>query len=619
MSRREIDDAQAAMCERRALVEKHSGIVGSTVRDQVAHPDDAFTVVNVEPVEGNEPSDSAHARWPSGPSSIAAVDSRPCSRRPKIQRAARELARPLVGHRPPARHTGTRRAAVLGMRFQVMARIAVRAGTNQDKTSDHVVQFSKGGATREEKRSTVYERGFSTAELLDQLAKRCGYVDAHREWERRYHSKWLLRGCTRLEPCRNADGSAAFARLRPTGAGVLLAQLNAMPSPLRVALVAPTLGILGGQAVQADRLVNAWRGDGAVEAWLVPINPMPPRPLKPLLNVKFVRTLLTQLLYWPLLVRELRRADVVHVFSASYFSFLLAPLPALLIARWLGKPVVLNYRSGEAPDHLARSGIARRALRAVDMNVVPSTFLQDVFRRFGIRATVIPNIVDVDRFAFRLRAPLRPRILSTRNFEPLYNVACTLKAFALVQRAHPDATLTLVGSGSQDEALRRLAGELGLRNVQFAGRVPSDDIWRYYADADVYLQTPDIDNMPGSILEAFASGCAVVATAAGGVPAILRDDVHGCLVPCGDHVAAGEQIIELLEDSGRAQRLTTAARESCAEYQWSRVREKWVFLYRSVCGCHGPDADQKGRATSQPESLETASVFPEEASRSFSA
>jgi L-malate glycosyltransferase len=392
-----------------------------------------------------------------------------------------------------------------------------------------------------------------------------------------------------------------------------------MPSPLRVALVAPTLGILGGQAVQADRLLKAWRGDGDVEAWLVPINPMPPRPLEPLLDVKFVRTLLTQLFYWPLLVRELRRADVVHVFSASYFSFLLAPLPALLIARWLGKPVILNYRSGEAPDHLARSAIARRALRAVDMNVVPSIFLQDVFRRFGIRATVIPNIVDVDRFAFRLRAPLRPRVLSTRNFEPLYNVACTLKAFQLVQRAYPDATLTLVGSGSQDEALRRLVGELGLRNVQFAGRVPSDDMWRYYADADVYLQTPDIDNMPGSVLEAFASGCAVVATAAGGVPAILRDDVHGCLVPCGDHVAAAERIMGLLEDSARAQRLTTAARASCAEYQWGRVRERWVTLYRSVCGCHGPDADQKMRAASQPGSLETASVFPEEASRGFSA
>jgi glycosyltransferase involved in cell wall biosynthesis len=390
-----------------------------------------------------------------------------------------------------------------------------------------------------------------------------------------------------------------------------------MPSPLRVAIVAPTLRILGGQAVQADRLLKAWQGDKDVEAWLVPINPVPPGPLKRLLNVKFARTLFTQLFYWPLLARELRRADVVHVFSASYFSFLLAPLPALLIARWFGKPVILNYRSGEAPDHLARSVIARRALKAVDMNVVPSTFLQDVFRRFGIRSSVIPNIVDVDRFAFRLRATLRPRVLSTRNFEPLYNVACTLKAFELVQRAYPDATLTLVGSGSEDEALRRLAEARGLRNVHFAGRVPSSEMWRYYADADIYLQTPDIDNMPGSILEAFASGCAVVATAAGGVPAILRDDVHGCLVPCDDHVAAAERIIALIEDPARAQRLTATARESCEDYRWSRVREKWVDLYRAVAGSHGPDADprkssarQRGRIDTVAAPLRVAMVAP---------
>src|SRR4030095_380230 len=102
------------------------------------------------------------------------------------------------------------------------------------------------------------------------------------------------------------------------------------------------------------------------------------------LRIKYVRTIATQLWYWPLLLRELRRANVVHAFAASYTSFLLAPLPAVLVARLLGKPVVLNYHSGEAPDHLRRSAIARFVLRRlVDVNVVPSPFLGDVFRSFG--------------------------------------------------------------------------------------------------------------------------------------------------------------------------------------------------------------------------------------------
>src|SRR5438067_1179336 len=105
---------------------------------------------------------------------------------------------------------------------------------------------------------------------------------------------------------------------------------------IRVAIVAPSLRILGGQAVQADRLLQAWRDDPAVDAWLVPVNPLPPRPLRFALHVKYLRTLVTELTYLPLLVRELPRADIVHVFSASYASFLLAPLPAMLIARAMG-------------------------------------------------------------------------------------------------------------------------------------------------------------------------------------------------------------------------------------------------------------------------------------------
>ena len=352
-------------------------------------------------------------------------------------------------------------------------------------------------------------------------------------------------------------------------------------SRVKIAIVAPSMGILGGQAVQASRLLRCWRNDPEIDAWLVPINPVPPGPFAALTRIKYVRTLATQLCYWPLLLRELRRADAVHVFSASYFSFLLAPLPAVLVARLLGKPVVMNYRSGEAPDHLRRSAVARSALRSVDGNAVPSRFLQDVFASFGIRAQVIPNIVDVERFRFRRREPLRPRVLSTRNFEPLYNLPCTLRAFRLLQDRHPDATLTLVGGGSQEPALRRLAEALAL-NVTFVGRVAPEDIWRYYADADIYLQSPDIDNMPTSVLEAYASGCAVVSTNAGGVPAILTDGIHGLLVPCGDHAAAATAMLRLLEDAALARRLAEAAFAECARYQWSAVRTQWVDLYRGL-------------------------------------
>jgi len=359
-------------------------------------------------------------------------------------------------------------------------------------------------------------------------------------------------------------------------------QHSSAGSQLNVAIVAPSMRILGGQAVQAERLLHAWHGDPDVRAWLVPINPQAPGPLRRAQDLKYIRTVATQLTYWPLLLRELRHADVVHVFSASYFSFLLSPVPAVLVAKLYGKPVVMNYRSGEAPDHLQRSAIARWVLRWVERNAVPSRFLHDVFARFGISSEVIPNIVDVDRFAFRARTPLAPRILSTRNFESLYNVGCTLRAFQRVQQHDPDATLTLVGSGSQEPALRRQAADLGLRNLVFAGRVPPSDIWRYYAEADIYVQTPDIDNMPSSVLEAYASGCAVVATNAGGVPAILTHETHGLLTACNDDAAVADAILRLLRDQPLAERLASNAREACDKYLWSNVRARWVALYRQL-------------------------------------
>jgi glycosyltransferase involved in cell wall biosynthesis len=356
-------------------------------------------------------------------------------------------------------------------------------------------------------------------------------------------------------------------------------------NPLRIAIVVASLRILGGQAVQAQRMLDGWKGDPDVEAWIVPVNPTPSRPFDRLLSIKYVRTLATQLWYWPLLFRALRRADVVHVFSASYSSFLLAPLPAVIVGRLLGKPILLNYHSGEAPDHLSRSRVARRVLRRhVQLNVVPSPFLRDVLASFGIPAEVVANTIDLREFTYRARDPLRPRLLSTRNFEPIYNVACVLRAFARVQARYPEASLTLVGSGSQDQALRALASDLSLRHVTFAGRVPPGEIHRYYAAADLYVQSPSIDNMPLSVLEAFASGSPVVSTNVGGVPSILTDGVHGLLVPDGDDAALAAQVIRLLDQPDHARRLAAAARESCLRYDWTFVREGWLAAYRKAAG-----------------------------------
>jgi glycosyltransferase involved in cell wall biosynthesis len=372
----------------------------------------------------------------------------------------------------------------------------------------------------------------------------------------------------------------------------LIHMRRAAQPPLRVAIVAASFQILGGHAVQAQRMLDGWHADPAVRARLVPINPVPSPPFDRLLAHRFLRTIITQLWYWPLLFRELRTADVVHVFVSSYTtSFLLAPLPALTVATMLGRPVVLHHHSGEARDHLRRSAIARWAIpKLVRVNVVPSTFLRAVLASFGIPAFVVPNTIDPARFPYRRRDPLRPRLLSTRNFERHYNVGCTLRAFARIQATCPEASLTLVGSGSQERELRDLATGLTLRHVTFAGRVPHEEIPTYYADADIYVQTPSIDNMPLSVLEAFASGLPVVSTDVGGISAILTHGVHGLVAGDNDEAAIAGHVIRLLEEPAFARTLAEAAHHTCADYLWQAVRDAWLRVYDTAIESEGPTA-----------------------------
>ena len=112
--------------------------------------------------------------------------------------------------------------------------------------------------------------------------------------------------------------------------------------------------------------------------------------------------------------------------------------------------------------------------------------------------------------------------------------------------------------------------------------MPPDEIWRAYADADIYVQTPNVDNMPISVLEAYASGLPVVATAAGGVPAMVTDGETGLLTPLDDHAAIADGVLRLLDDPRLAARLTTRARAQCELYTWPAVRGLWVDAYRSA-------------------------------------
>ena len=369
-----------------------------------------------------------------------------------------------------------------------------------------------------------------------------------------------------------------------SGAGKLAMTVSASASAprdrIRVCLVGPSLDILGGQAVQLQRLLSKLREVPELDVAFLPVNPRLPGPLRALQRVKYVRTVATSIAYGWSLVRSLGRYDVVHCFSASYWSFMLAPYPAMAIARSYGKAVVLNYRSGQAADHLTRWPSAVARMRTAHAIVVPSGYLVDVFAQFGLTAQSIFNFVETDAIRYRRRAHVAPVFLSNRNFEAHYNVACVLRAFARIQREIPEARLIVAGDGPERGMLHALGAQLGLRNVDWRGPVPPSEMANLYDAADVYLNAPSIDNMPNSIIEAYAAGLPIVTTDAGGIPYIVSNERTALMVAKDDDKALADAALRIVREPELALRLADAARSDClTKYVWPAVREEWTRLY----------------------------------------
>src|SRR5688572_7142927 len=120
----------------------------------------------------------------------------------------------------------------------------------------------------------------------------------------------------------------------------------------RVLMIGPSLDILGGQSRQAARLLAQFEGEPSVEVKFLRVDAELPGALRHLKRIKYVRTIVTTLAYWTALAYRVPKADVLHIFSASYYSYLLCAAPPILLSRLLGKAALLNYRSGEAEDHL---------------------------------------------------------------------------------------------------------------------------------------------------------------------------------------------------------------------------------------------------------------------------
>jgi glycosyltransferase involved in cell wall biosynthesis len=192
----------------------------------------------------------------------------------------------------------------------------------------------------------------------------------------------------------------------------------------------------------------------------------------------------------------------------------------------------------------------------------------------GDRIITFPWGVDINHFNLSNNFQSSERsnvqtfnLLSTRGFEPIYGVDVIGRAFVIAAKRRPELRLTLLGSGSQEAAIRQIFLVGGAYDrVQFKGKIPYDELPVYYQNADLYLSASHSDGSSISLLEAFACGKPAIVSDIPGNREWVSPGENGWLFPDGDADALAEAILgaadqrKFLPEMGRNARILAEAR-----------------------------------------------------------
>lgn len=154
-----------------------------------------------------------------------------------------------------------------------------------------------------------------------------------------------------------------------------------------------------------------------------------------------------------------------------------------------------------------------------------------------------------------------------------------MQAISLVVKELPSTQFKVAGDGPERAAIEHSIREQNLSgNVTLLGR--HEDMPGFFASIDVLFSSSRAEGLPMALLEGMASGAPIVATAVGDVPAIVRNEVTGLLVPSGDVQAMAAALIRLLKDSALRKKLGDAAQTFVkTEFSAERMTQAYRMFY----------------------------------------
>ncbi|WP_088283694.1 TIGR04063 family PEP-CTERM/XrtA system glycosyltransferase [Ideonella sp. A 288] len=319
------------------------------------------------------------------------------------------------------------------------------------------------------------------------------------------------------------------------------------------------------------------------------------------------------------------RPDVIHAHSP-----VLNALPSLWVGRQRKLPVVYEMRASwedAAVDHGTTTegslryrisrGLESFGLRHADQITTICEGLRADIASRGIpadRITVIPNAVDVATFQFGtppdpvLRAKLGLEGATVLGFAGSFygyeGIDLLIEAARRMLPTHPSLRVLLVGGGPREAALKAQAAEAGIASqVIFTGRVPHQDVQRYYELIDVlaYPRLPiRLTELvtPLKPLEAMAQGRMFVASDVGGHRELVRHGETGFLFKAGDPAALVTALEGLLAQRDGWPRIQAQARRFVeVERTWTNSVSRYREVYRRALASRGRTVAELSQAS----------------------
>jgi 1,2-diacylglycerol 3-alpha-glucosyltransferase len=235
----------------------------------------------------------------------------------------------------------------------------------------------------------------------------------------------------------------------------------------------------------------------------------------------------------------------------------------------------------------------REFMRKCQHIVIPSESMRSILvNDYGLmdRFTVVPTGLDIAPYKDANGAALRSEwgwnddkvVISAGRLAEEKNWTTLLQAFALAQQKQPHLRLVLIGDGPQADALRQLAGELGIsERVLFTGKVLFEQIPAYLKAADLFAFASVTETQGLVTLEAMAAGLPVVAVAGPGTQDIVEDSRQGFLVQ-NDAEALANGIVKLIESPMLMSRFKSAALRKSRSYDNRRLARKMLKVYEQA-------------------------------------